>query len=307
MKIAFLCSVYTDAPHLQRLMAALPPSSEFFIHVDAKADATPFRQLLTGPRVHFLEQRYDVVWGSFRQVEYQMALIRAAINSGTAFDYLITMSGMEYPLWSNAQIERYLADQLQTGQQLLQAICMTHQPAGRQRLYVQHWPLINRHYGPGSLLSKYRTALRKVGFALGKRKPLEFDADGHHYQLYKGSDWFGITPELGRFVLDRWDHSPQLQHYFYDSFTPSETAIHTIVFNEATQAAHCLRAEGTYTCLADLTPLTYIDYTPGSVGTLDESYFDTLISSGKMLCRKVVTGKGDRLVQLLDTYRQAHP
>lgn len=304
MKIAFLCSVYTDAPHLKRLIEALPPTAEFFIHVDAKADIEPFRQLLTGPRIHFLDHRHNVVWGSFRQVEYQMALIRAALDSGTAFDYLITMSGMEYPLWSNERMEAFLTTEREARHEQLKAICMLHQQPELQQLYVQHWPLINHDYARGSLKSKWRVALRKAGYALGRRKRLEFDADGHHYILYKGSDWFGITPELGRFVLDRWDHSPQLRQYFSDSFTPSETAIHTMVFNDDKWRNHCQLAEGAYTRLADLTPLTYIDYTPGTVGTLDESYFPTLLESGKMLCRKVITGKSDRLVQLIDEQRQ---
>ena len=303
MKIAFLFSAYTDPEHLLRLLKVLPENSEAFLHIDAKSDISMFQAVVKGAHVHYIDQRFNVVWGSFTQVQYQMALIRAALESGIGFDYLITMSGMEYPVWSNQRIEAFLTRQRQERKELLQALCLTELPAHQQRLYIRHWPWNNSPFKPGSLKSRCRVLLRKLLFALGRRKPLEFDADGHHYKLYKGSDWFGITPELGAFVLNRWEHSPQLQAYFKDSFTPSETAIHTIAFNDSEFRSRCIFSEGPYTRLVDLTPLCYIDYIPGTVNTLDESQYDVIIGSGKMFCRKVISGKGNRLMQLLDEHR----
>lgn len=302
MKIAFLYSAYTDPQHLKRLIDVMPKGSESFIHIDAKSDICQFKAVVNGEHIHYLEQRYNVVWGSFRQTEYQIALIRAALQSGIVFDYLMTMSGMEYPIWSNRRIEAFLTEKRKANKELLQALCLTEQSKDQQRLYIRHWPYNNRPAKPGSLFSKYRVMMRKLMFALGRRKPLEFDADGHHYKLYKGSDWFAITPELGAFVLDRWDNSPQLRAYFEDSFTPSETAIHTIAFNSEEFFRNCIFNDGPYTRLVDLTPLTYIDYRP-LVHILDESYMDTLLSSGKMLCRKVISGKSDLLMEQLDAHR----
>ena len=33
---------------------------------------------------------------------------------------------------------------------------------------------------------------------------------------------------------------------------------------------------------------------------------DTLINSGKLFCRKVITGKSDKLMDMIDNYRQSH-
>lgn len=302
MKIAFLFSAYTDPEHLLRLIQALPEGSEAFIHIDAKSDIAPFKAIVKSKHIHYISQRYHVVWGSYRQTQYQIALIRAALESGIAFDYLITMSGMEYPIWSNREMEEYLTTQRKENRELLQALRLTDQPPHQQRLYIRHWPFNNVYAKPGSMKSRCRVLLRKLMFAVGMRKPLEFDADGHHYKMYKGSDWFGITPELGAYILDRWDNSPELRAYFEDSFTPSETAIHTIAFNSEKFFPRCIFNDGPYTRLVDLTPLCYIDYRP-LVHVLDESYFDTLLQSGKMFCRKVITGKSNRLMQLLDEHR----
>ena len=100
-QLAFLISAHTDPQHLCRLVKSLPASSEFFIHIDAKSDIRPFRALLQQPNVHFVKPRTDVMWGSIGVVDSQMAMIREALDSGIKFDYLISMSGLDYPLWSN--------------------------------------------------------------------------------------------------------------------------------------------------------------------------------------------------------------
>ena len=42
MKIAYLISAHTDPRHMFRLIDALQPHAEFFIHVDAKVDISLF-------------------------------------------------------------------------------------------------------------------------------------------------------------------------------------------------------------------------------------------------------------------------
>ena len=104
-KLAFLISTHTDVLQLVRLINALPDNSVFFIHVDKKADMIPFTKAFVDDcRVRFIDHRVDVRWGSINEVEYQMELVRAALNSGEQFDRLITLSGMDYPVWSKERI-----------------------------------------------------------------------------------------------------------------------------------------------------------------------------------------------------------
>ncbi|MBQ8046773.1 MAG: conjugal transfer protein [Prevotella sp.] len=299
MKLAFLLSPYTDASHLKRLVDSLPGESVFFVHVDKKSDIRPFEEALAGDtRVRFLAKRANVAWGSIRQVEYQMELIRAALAAEEAFDYFVTMSGMDYPVWSNRRILDHLEQH--RGRQFLQAICMKGQGKSAE-IYTIYRPFASHPWAKGSAGSKLRAALRKTIAWMGIRKPIEFDADGRHYTLYKGSDWHAITPELARYVLEKWDHIPALRRYFKNSFTPSETLIHTLAFNSSF-AKDCMLVEGKYESLAALTPLTYIDYHP-DIKVLSEEDFPRIVSSGKMFCRKVISGKSDKLVKMLDRHR----
>ena len=108
MKLAFLISTHTDIPQLRRLVEALPGNSVFFIHVDKKVDIAPFKEAFIGDeRIVFIEHRVDVKWGSINEVEYQMELVRAALSSREDFSRLITLSGMDYPLWNKNRIIQF--------------------------------------------------------------------------------------------------------------------------------------------------------------------------------------------------------
>lgn len=299
MTLAFLLSPYTDAPHLRRLLLALPEGSHFFVHVDGKVDAQPFADALAGiPHVHFLEQRTKVGWGTLSQVEYQMALFRAALAEGTAFDYLVTMSGQDYPVWSNQRILDFFARQ--DGRELLQGICIEGQGSAN-RLYRQYWPCNDGAWKSGTWHARWRVALRKMLTGMGIRKPLSFTSNGQQYRLHKGSDWFAVTPMLASAVVEKWDGEPAFRRYFRSSFTPSETLVHTIAFQSAF-APKCQLATGPYESLAALTPLTYIDYRD-RIKILTENDLPAILQSGKMFCRKVVTGQSDALVGALERHR----
>ena len=62
-------------------------------------------------------------------------------------------------------------------------------------------------------------------------------------------------------------------------------------------------AQGRYKSLTALTPLTFIDYST-NIKILDEFDFDRITKSGKMFCRKVITGESDLLMTLIDDARK---
>ena len=149
MKIAYLISAHTDATHLARLIGALDKDAEFFVHIDQKVDVEPFREAVKGANVHFIEHRVNVVWGSYRQLEYQMALLHAARQQGH-YDYYVTLSGLDYPIWPAKKIFRYLEDY--TPNELLQGIDIS-----AQRIGSEPWHLYTRHRFLGTKPWKYGT------------------------------------------------------------------------------------------------------------------------------------------------------
>lgn len=300
MTLAFLISAHTDPEHLRRLILSLPSGSRFHVHIDRKADIAPFVRLLgENPSVTFLERRTDVVWGSINEVEYQMELLRSALGDSVRPDYLISMSGMDYPLWDNSRMERFFSEA--AGREFLQGISMEGQ--GRHaEIYTEYRLFGDRRLAPGALGSRMRVAARKILKAVEVKKPLTFRAGGRRYTLHKGAAWWAVTPRLAAAALTAWDTDKALRRYFATSFCPAETFLQTFAFNSNEFAPRCILTEDNYRSLAELTPLTYIDYNP-VIKILTEEDFPALVASGKMFCRKTVTGRSDSLMDMIDARR----
>ncbi len=302
MNIAYLISAHTDAPQLARLIQALHADAEFFVHIDRKSDIRSFREVIQTENVHFIDNRTDIRWGTFRQVEYQLALLEAAIDHPTHFDRIFSLSGLDYPLWSNPHITQWLERQgereILKGYKIESDLC----PAQQKELYSQYRPLF-------SLLgnrwdNKLSILCRKVMTALGIRRKLHFEVDGKRWYLYKGASWWCISEELARYVVQSCQQHPEIARYFRHSFGPDECLPQTIVFNSPEWASKCMLATGKYPGLDALTPLHHIVYEP-IIKVMDASDFPTLMKSGKMFARKFCSGISDEALALIDKARNA--
>lgn len=300
MNIAFLISAHNDPQHLERLIEALPEDAEFFVHIDAKADIQQFAHTILDERVHFISERYNIMWGSFGQVKYQMALIREALNAEIHFDYLFSISGLDYPLWSNDHIAQHLIEN--NGKEFLYATCLAEEGADN-RLYREYRFFNTRSWRYGTLKSKFRVAIRHIVKALGFRKSLFIKCGGKEYKLYKGGSWWGITRALAEKVIDIYDNEHDFVKYFVTAFGPDETFIHTIAMNSEF-SSQCTLIKGNNIRLEDLSPLTYIEY-GHEIKVFTESDYETLLASGKMFCRKTITGKSDKLLDMIDKVRNS--
>lgn len=304
MKKAYLISAFKDPEHLGRLVSALDDrESDFYIHIDKKEDMLPYQKECRNADVQFLTNRVNVYWGTYSQVEFQMRLIRAALDSGNIYARLFILSGQDYPLWSNQRINEYLE---QIGEEeLLSAICLDSKEVDERykKMYRRYrpqtdFPLIGQN--ANDWLSK---GIRRLAKLTGRSKPLYFDVDGYEWQLYKGSDYLCLSGELAHYVYDTWKNTPAIQKYFQSSFAPSETCIQTIVFNHPEYRKKGDLHQGDYTTLKDLTRLHHIDYVP-VIRVWKEGDMPELLQSGKMFARKFQTGISDMLLDQIDEIRK---
>jgi len=296
MTIAYLISAHTDAPQLRHLIDALHPDAEFFVHIDLKSDITPFTSIISQPNVHFIADRKDVRWGTLIEVEYQLALMRAAVEFPRHFDHIFFLSGMDYPLWSNEHITRWLEQQ--GDREILQGINMnTDYIVGQQReLYTLSRPLFRLFSNKWN--QRLSILCRKMLKSLGHRKKMCFNVGYDTWNLYKGSAWWCISEGLARHVLECYGKYPEIKRYFTDSFGQAETLIQTIAFNSPEWARKCILSKGSYPGLAALTPLHFIIYEP-VIKVMDETDLPVLVASGKMFTRKLRSGVSDTLIEKL--------
>ncbi len=312
MNIAYLISAHTDAPQLRRMVEALQPDAHYFVHIDKKTDISPFVAQLNKENVHFLHERIDVRWGTILEVEYQMLLIKAALDHPLHFDRLITLSGLDYPLWDNTRINQYF--QQMEGKEILSGFDLATPGVPDENTIIYRLPrpffaipsLSNQRNQQLSIIGrKIRTILgmlfpKKMGEKLKLRKSLVLPNGWH---LYKGAAWWAISEELGRYAYETYNTRKELRQYFTDSFGQAETVVQTIAFNHPEWKQRCILFEHQYPGLVALTPLHFIIYA-GAIRIMSDIDYQMLIDSDKMFTRKLMSGKSERLIQMLEKKRK---
>lgn len=298
-RLAYIISAYKDAPHLARLIDALDDDADFYVHIDLKADSRPFEELLKD-KVTFVP-RHWVSWGGWEQVEYQKELLAAVLHSNVPYSRVVCLSGQDYPLWSNAAIHRYFEEHKET--EFIMGMNLTRSGNKPQlsRIKMYHF-FRDLKWKNLWWKNKLIVASRQLMRLLPLRKKPTTRLNGKERDVFFGSDYWAITLPCARYVYQQLCTEKKMAHYFKNSFVPSELCIQTIVFNSPF-APHALLYEGTYKGLYALTPLHLIIYNR-FIHTMTLVHLPMLHDSGKMFCRKVVSGMSDSLVEAIDKERE---
>ncbi len=314
MNIAYLISAHNDPKQLQRLVEALGDNAWCFIHIDKKSDITPFIEALSKfpeDRIHFLKNRTDVRWGTILEVEYQMNMLKAALDYSESlkakpqkssgdeettfkgFDRYISLSGLDYPIKPSLLASDATFD---PSKEYLMGIDMSNSLVHPRHtsIYRHPRPFFKIPFLSNKSNQNLSIICRKSLYTLRVQKPLILPNNWH---MYKGAAWWAITETLASYIYETYATTPLIKKYFMNSFGQAETLIPTIAFNSP-YAKRCLEITGDYPGLKALTPLTYIDYNP-VIKILTEKDIPTLMESGKLFCRKVISGKSDNLVKHL--------
>lgn len=298
-RIAYMISAYRDANHLSRLVDALDDRADFYVHVDLRTDIQPFEEAL-GDKVTFVP-RHWVSWGGWEQVEYQKELLGAVLRSGVAYDRVVCLSGQDYPLWSNEKIHRHFDDHPET--EFIMGMNLTRSN-NKQQLskIVQYHFFRDLKWRNLWWKNKFIVLSRNLMKLLPIRKQAVTRINNIEADVFFGSDYWAITLPCARYVYEKLCSEKEMMRYFQTSFIPSEMCIQTLVFNSPF-AAHALRYKGEYIGLYALTPLHHIVYGK-SIKIMTLTDLTELKQSGKMFCRKVVSGASDTLVKVIETERK---
>jgi hypothetical protein len=295
--LAYMISVYLDPEHLKRLIKALyvPGQTDFFIHVDKRVDIEPFL-ISEEPYksvVHYTE-RHKVYWGGFNQVLYIKSLLESVRTSGIAFDRVVLLSGLDYPLWSNKHIFSVFEQNPES--EYIMGIDLSVYD-GKQQVdsIIKYHPFRDSDF-----------PLRMIGSKLmnliGIRKPRYVKISGKQCHVYKGSDYWSLTAACASYVLDKMNSEKLLMNYFKSSYIPSEMVANTIALNSPYAVNAISKPITAWKGLGVLTPLHYIDYGQ-KVKVLTLEDFDKINKTNKMFFRKSMTGTSDELLKKVDELR----
>src|SRR5688572_20607201 len=108
MHINYILLAHQHPLQLARLVEAVSAdNTSFYIHIDQKIDWQPFRQALPGrDNVHWLQARHACTWGDSSIVKATLEALKRIVAQKKE-GYCVLLSGQDYPLRSNREIEAF--------------------------------------------------------------------------------------------------------------------------------------------------------------------------------------------------------
>jgi hypothetical protein len=272
MRFAFVISAYKNLSQVARLVRRLDrEDAVFMIHVDKKTNDGQFVEvadkLVDLTSVHFLA-RHTCHWGGFGHVRATLKGIAALAERGFPLDYLILLTGQDYPIKPNAFIDRFFEEH-----------------RGKSFMLVDSLP--TEWWSPRGGLDRieYRH-LRIHGHHL-RLPPKRRFPEG--LQPYGGGAYWCLSREaveyVSRFVAER----PDVIAFFKHVDIPDEIFFHTVLMN----------SEFAHTVVND--HLRHIDWTRGPrPAILETADFEALARSPKLFARKFDVEHDEQILTLID-------
>ena len=217
MQIAYIILAHKLPNQLMRLIDQLDsPWATFFVHIDQKTDASIFRQLSDRfsyrDNIHLL-RRFSCYWGGFGVVEATLEGLRQIFLHSPRPDYILLLTGQDYPLRSNESIRSYFEQS--HGISFIDCEPLPNfkefPVTGGAHLY-EDWHFASKRY--------FHVHLPWVKRIL----PLAL-------KPYKGSAYWSLTYECAHYLLTFIERNPQVVQFFKYVIVPDELIFQTILMN----------------------------------------------------------------------------
>ena len=293
IKIGYIILAHQKPAQLLRLMKRLESASNhIFLHLDKRVDG---QQFLSYPGMEQIQnlhhlKRFKSYWGSIGLVNATVAGMKEALENKC--DYVILLSGSDYPIKSNSDIDEFL---------------VTH--SGKS--FFTHYNMPAPHWLPDKEINR----IRKYYFYLrGKLfeypiHPLEKSIPRRalnyllslflpkerlfpkNIQPHGGDQWFCITNSICQEILDFYKHRPEVMNFLRFSLIPDEIFLQTAVFNSSNDDT--INAVVNDTIIL----INWKNRNNSSPACFEMADFDELCRSRKLFARKF---DGDVTPQLFD-------
>lgn len=240
MKLLYLIIAHKNPSQMARMLSRLSGEGvSFLIHVDGQVPVRPFVDSVEAAGVkgvHWSRRRYQSPWGTFGMTRAIIANLRDILAGSEMPDYIVCISGMDYPLRPSDGIKAFFA--AASGRPVIRCAPLKDMEEwGEDRFYrlntYFYWhPLAHElrtfpaDEPPRTLKGKLLDLALRCWFPLPKRIPSDLVVHG-------GSSWWGITPDCARFIVEQDAVRPEWRNLFRHCSVPEELYIHTILGNSA--------------------------------------------------------------------------
>lgn len=291
MKIAHIILAHKLPEQLVRIVHKLNnDKADFFIHVDKKTDKKIYKEIfdaLSGHKnVHFLK-RHKSDWGAFGIVSATLEGIQEVLAQEKQYDYVNLITGQDYPIKSNQQIEKILQENL--GKSFVEYFPLPSkrwkgENEGMDRL--THWyftwrgrrtSFTNRKPFLSPRMNKWWSTI-VTALKLRPKPPKDI-------KFFGGSAYWTLTQECVEYIDTYARNNHKIMNFFRHIMIPDEIFFQTILLN-SDHKEHIVQDNLRYILWSD-------DPHPEM---LQKKHFKELMSTDKLFARKFdMTIDGDVL------------
>ncbi len=226
MEKAYLIMAHKDPKQLHRLVSRLNDgTSEFFIHIDQKADFSQFQTVKEfGTIVHFTE-RFDATWGGYGLIKPYLSAMKAVKDSPKEFDRILLLSGQDYPIKSNVYINDFFKNAPYSN-------------------FIDYFPIPNYQKWPGGdrggwyRVDKYYFGTKwyesfcsKALNLLATFIPFLRRKIPNGMKPYTGQTWWNLDMYALNYILDYVSRHPEYVDFHKYTFVADELFVQMIIAN----------------------------------------------------------------------------
>lgn len=215
MQIAHLILAHKNPSQLERLIIALQhPSFFFYVHVDKKVSLQQFEYLSKYNNLFFIEKRTKIFWAGYGTIQATINGIKEILPY--KYDYINVISAQDFPLKTADEIYKFFL--VNNGKEFITCKSVEHEWKEAE-VRIKKYHLINWRI-PG----KYQLE-KLINKILPERKfPL-------NYIMVGRSNWFAITYEAAKYIIDFLDQHPEIVRFFKFSWGADELIFSVILYN----------------------------------------------------------------------------
>lgn len=215
--MAYAIQCHKDSTQVNRMISNLDCDGVyFFIHVDSKSDI--ISNIQRKSNVIFVENRMNIEWGGFSQVEATLELLREIKKHGD-YSYIHVISGQDFPIKSALKIRDHFMRHV--GNQFIESIPIPQKHISRLNVYY-----------PPILLGRGRVRFLRAIYKKVITNSKIFTRDISFLpEVYKGSSWFSITGDCMNYILNFIEENAQFYNFFQNTLCGDEVFFQTIIMN----------------------------------------------------------------------------
>ncbi len=289
MKIAYIIMAHKNPHQLHRLVARLnDETSEFFIHIDKKAEFSQFQTLKEfGNGIHFIE-RYDAKWGGYGTIRPFLEGLKVVRNSKSNFDRILLLSGQDYPIKSN----KYISD------------FFKNSPFS---VFINYFPIPNyekwqgRDRGGLYRVDKYYFGSKwyeliasKTLNIIATAMPLFKRKIPNGMKPYTGQTWWNLDMYALNYILEYDAKYPEYRAFHKHTFVADELYIQMIIANSNDEKlTHSI-------CNSEKRFTIWEKPESAHPKILDKNDFDLILNSDDLFARKFDEGVDYEILDLID-------